>query len=180
MNNRLLSVFVLLLPASVGAGYGQSTTADGSFPGGNGGEERAWANHDPYVKQHADELKQAGLDPVSLLRAASKLTSAEPKLGGALAAVTLKDAGGNQLSPKDRVLLAFQYAKREGLRPGDIVREMEKGTAMSLAIEKVQLKSKGDAKAVSAIQALESNPSSEIESIQKKLQEMAGQIRAMK
>ena len=123
---------------------GQTTTADGSLPGGVDNSERTRAESNPTVAKNRQLLKEAKLDPVALVRHADRLRAVQaktPAIRPQLAFLT--NAQGAELSAEDQVLAACVYAKQSGLKANDLLKEMEKGIPLPQAIEKVTKPVKG-------------------------------------
>jgi hypothetical protein len=123
---------------------GQTTTADGSLPGGVDNSERTRAQSNPTVMKNMHLLKDAKLDPVALVRHADRLRAVQAKAPAIKAQLAfLTNAQGTELNPEEQVLAACLYARQNGLRAGDLLKEVEKGTPLPEAIQKVTKPAKG-------------------------------------
>jgi hypothetical protein len=169
--------FVMLfsvLACFEGAGFGQTTTADGSLPGGANNSERMRAESDPFVKKNRETLKKAGLDPVSIERYAEQIKgkSSSQQLS------FLQGADGAPLSTKGQVVLAFLFAKESGLKGSAVVKEMRSGSSLTDAIQDVaeeSPKNKGTAAATAEGFAESKKPLND-EKMRKDLQSLAKTI----
>jgi hypothetical protein len=137
----LTVLIALALQETVAA---QTTTADGSLPGGVDNGSRAVALSDPFVKKNRDSLKSVKLDPVIFLRLAEQVEKAQEKKSTSNDEVFLT-ASGTKLDAKGQVLAAYLFAQQQNLRGSQIVAQMKKGMSLSDAAE-ASLKNKSEEK----------------------------------